>query len=281
MSLDYKIAIDSCGELTESWRKDPRIESVPLTLIVGKEEIIDDADFDQKDFLKKVAECPECPRSACPSPEAYRKAFEAGADRMYAVTLSAELSGSYNSALVGRNLYMEEHPDAKIHVFNSRSASVGETLIGIKIVECEENGMTFEETVEAVEEYIDSMNTYFVLDSLDSLRKNGRLKGVKALVASALKIKPIMGSTPEGSICQLDQARGINKALLKMRDYIVDRTADAENRILAISNCNCRERAEMVKHAIEEKFRPGKIIILDTAGVSSLYANDGGIIVVV
>ena len=141
--------------------------------------------------------------------------------------------------------------------------------------------MTFEETVEAVEEYIDSMNTYFVLDSLDSLRKNGRLKGVKALVASALKIKPIMGSTPEGSICQLDQARGINKALLKMRDYIVDRTADAENRILAISNCNCRERAEMVKHAIEEKLRPGKIIILDTAGVSSLYANDGGIIVVV
>ena len=200
---------------------------------------------------------------------------------MYAVTLSAELSGSYNSAIVGRNLYMEEHPDAKIHVFNSRSASVGETLIGIKIVECEENGMTFEETVEAVEEYIDSMNTYFVLDSLDSLRKNGRLKGVKALVASALKIKPIMGSTPEGSICQLDQASGINKALLKMRDYIVDRTADAENRILAISNCNCRERAEMVKHAIEEKLRPGKIIILDTAGVSSLYANDGGIIVVV
>ena len=279
--LKYKIVIDSCGELLEQWKQDPRIESVPLTLMVGGEEIIDDAGFDQKSFLKKVAESSECPRSACPSPEAFRKAFEAGADRMYAVTLSAELSGSYNSAVVGRSLYLETDPEAKIHVFNSRSASVGETLIGIKIMECEEKEMSFEETVRTVEEYIDSMNTYFVLDSLDSLRKNGRLKGVKALVASALKIKPIMGSTPEGSICQLDQARGINKALYKMRDYIVDRTADAEHRILAIANCNCRERAEMVKRAIEEKLMPAKIFILDTAGVSSLYANDGGIIVVV
>ena len=103
---------------------------------------------------------------------------------------------------------------------------------------------------------------------------------MKAFVASALKIKPVMGSTPEGTICQLDQARGINKALVKMVDYIVSGAENTENKVLAISHCNCRERAEMVRDAILEKIQVKDTILLDTAGVSSMYANDGGVIVV-
>ena len=85
-------------------KQDTRFESVPLTLTVGNENIIDDSTFDQADFLKRVADCPECPKSACPSPERYRKAFDCDADHVYCVTLSAELSGSYNSAMLGRSL---------------------------------------------------------------------------------------------------------------------------------------------------------------------------------
>mgnify|MGYP001633549258 len=88
--MSYKIAIDSCGELLDEWKNDGRIESIPLTLTVGGENIIDDENFDQKDFLKKVAACPECPKSACPSPERYMKAYECDAEHIYAVTLSAE-----------------------------------------------------------------------------------------------------------------------------------------------------------------------------------------------
>ena len=106
--------------------------------MVGGESIIDDETFDQKDFLKKVAACPECPKSACPSPERYMKAYECEADHIYAVTLSSELSGSYNSAVLGKSLFLEDNPGKKIHVFNSRSASGGESLIAMKIVECEE-----------------------------------------------------------------------------------------------------------------------------------------------
>ena len=130
--MSYKIAIDSCGELLDEWKNDGRIESIPLTLTVGGENIIDDENFDQKDFLKKVAACPECPKSACPSPERYMKAYECEADHIYAVTLSSELSGSYNSAVLGKDLFLEENPGRNVYVFNSRSASVGETLIGIK-----------------------------------------------------------------------------------------------------------------------------------------------------
>lgn len=279
--MSYKIIIDSCGELLDEWKQDEHFESVPLTLNVGGETIIDDATFNQSEFLKKVAACETCPKSACPSPERYMKAFDCDADHVYAVTLSAELSGSYNSAVLGRNLLHEEQPDKKIYVFNSRSASIGETLIGLKIQECEEAGYTFEEVVSTVEEYIAEQNTFFVLDNLETLRKNGRLSTVKAFVASALKIKPVMGATPEGTICQLDQARGINKALIKMVQHIVDKTINSEKKVLAISHCNCLDRAMLLKNAIQEKLPVKKIVVLDTAGVSSMYANDGGVIVVV
>ena len=279
--MSYKIIIDSCGELLDEWKQDEHFESVPLTLNVGGETIIDDAAFNQSEFLKKVAACETCPKSACPSPERYMKAFDCDADHVYAVTLSAELSGSYNSAVLGRNLLHEEQPDKKIYVFNSRSASIGETLIGLKIQECEEAGYTFEEVVSTVEEYIAEQNTFFVLDNLETLRKNGRLSTVKAFVASALKIKPVMGATPEGTICQLDQARGINKAFIKMVQHIVDKTINSEKKVLAISHCNCLDRAMLLKNAIQEKLPVKKIVVLDTAGVSSMYANDGGVIVVV
>ena len=166
--------------------------------------------------------------------------------------------------MLGANLAQEENEDLKIHVFNSRSASIGETLIVKKIVECEEAGMSFERVVETVELYISTQNTYFVLENLETLRKNGRLSKTKALVASALKIKPVMGATPEGDIVQLDQARGINKALMKMVDAIVNDAQHVENKTLAISHCNCPERAEMVKEALLERLAVQDVFVLDT-----------------
>ncbi|MGN0400354.1 MAG: DegV family protein [Blautia sp.] len=279
--MRYKIVIDSCGELIERWEADPAIERAPLTLTVEGEDIVDDETFDQAYFLKKVAESPECPKSSCPSPERYMAAYDCDAEHIYAVTLSGELSGSYNSAVLGMNLLKENAPEKKIHVFNSRSASVGETLIALKIEACEQQGMEFEEVVEVVEEYIRSQNTFFVLENLETLRKNGRLSNLKAFVATALKIKPVMGATPEGTIIQLDQARGMNKALMKLVDYVVGQTENSQEKVLAISHCNCRERAEMVKDAIIKRIPVKDVVLLDTAGVSTMYANDGGIIVVI
>lgn len=279
----YKIIIDSCGELTEELKSDGHYETVSLEMEVNGCRIIDDETFDQLDFLKKVKESPVGPKSSCPSPERYMQAYEGEADHVYVVTLSKELSGSYNSAELAKNLYAEEHGEdgKKIYVFNSRSASIGETLIGIKVQECEEAGYTFEDTVAAVEKYISEQNTYFVLETLETLRKNGRLSNLKAFVANALNIKPVMGATPEGTICQLGQARGMNKALKKMVEEMIAGTKDCENRVLAISHCNCPKRAQAVREEVEKLVKFKKIIVVDTAGISSMYANDGGVIMAV
>lgn len=278
--MSYKIIIDSCGELTESMKASGHFASAPLKMMVDDYTIVDDETFDQADFLKKIADSPNCPKSSCPSPEAYMNEFDCGADHVYAVTLSAELSGSYNSAVLGMNLLKEQHPDKKIHVFNSCSASVGETLIGLKVQECEEAGMSFEKVVDTVEAYITEQTTWFVLENLETLRKNGRLSAVKAFVASALKIRPVMSATNEGVIIQVSQARGTNKAIVKMVDYFVEKIEHPEERILGISNCNCPERAEMLKNVLMERLNFKDVVIVNTHGISTMYANDGGIIIV-
>lgn len=281
----YKIIIDSCGELTEEMKQSGKFCNVALTLQIDEEDIIDDETFDQKSFLEKVAASENGPKSACPSPSAYMEAMEGDAEHIYLVTLSSQLSGSYNSACLAKDLFEEEHEDddveKKVHVFDSKSASIGQTLIGLKIAECEDSGMSFEETIATVDSYIEGQHTFFVLETLETLRKAGRLSNLKAKIATTLNIKPVMGSTEIGSIAQLGQGRGMAKALDKMVEAMMEVTENCEEKIVAISHCNCLERAELLKKKVKEQANFKEIFIVDTAGVSSMYANDGGVIMVV
>lgn len=279
--MSYKIVVDSCCELPVELDCDSRFERVPLSLEVGEYHVLDDATFNQTEFLEKVAAYPLCPKSSCPSPERFMKAYHVDAEHVYCITLSSHLSGSYNSAVLGKTLYEEEYGPKNIYVCDSESASIGETQIAMKIMELEEQGnLSFEEIVEQINEFRSSMNTYFVLDNLETLRKNGRLSAVKALIASTLSIKPVMGAI-KGVIIQKGQAVGIKKALAKMADTIVSEGNNLDQKCLYISHCNCPERAETVKKLMLQRAQFKSVKILNTAGVSSMYANDGGVIVAI
>ena len=279
IEMSYKIVVDSCCELPVELRKNIEFESVPLTLIVGDVyEKEDDETFDQKEFLEIVAKSPVCAKSACPSPERYMQAYQTDAENVYVITLSSHLSGSYNSAMLGKNLYHETYGEKNIYVIDSESASCGEAQIALKIMDLEAEGLSFEEIIEKIEVFVKEMNTYFVLDNLDTLRKNGRMSGVKALVASTLSIKPVMGAEG-GVIVQRGQSVGIKKALAKMVEFVVKEAVEPEKKRLLITHCNAPERAQSVKEQLETKLPVKEIHIIDTAGLSSLYANDGGIIV--
>ena len=276
--MSYKIVVDSCCELQEQYKNDDRFQFVPLTLEVGDYKVVDDENFNQKEFLENVASCPLCPKSACPSPEKYMEAYHCDADEVYVVTLSSHLSGSCNSAEVGKDMYIEKYGDKKIHVVDSESASCGETQLAMKIMKYKEEGLSYEETIKKVETFKRKMRTYCVLDNLETLRKNGRMSGVKAFVASALNIKPVMVGNL-GTIEQKGQAIGTNKALAKMADHLVADVPHSEDRTLMITHCNCPERAEYMRELMEKRASFKDVVIMDTAGVSSMYANDGGIIV--
>ena len=280
--MKYKIVVDSCCDLKEEDKKDSHIQIIPLTLQVDDKNIIDDETFNQKDFIRLVAASPNQPKSACPSPESYLNSYKGDEEEVYVVTLSQHLSGSYNSAVLGKNLYEEEFgKNKKIHVFNSESASVGETNLAMMIRKLKEQGKSFDEVVETVQNFLyNDMKTYFVLESLDTLKKNGRLTGIQAFFASALNIKPIMGST-HGVIIKLDQVRGMNKALSKLCEIVVKECSNPEDRVLSIAHCNAGERAETVKNHLMSMANFKDVYLVDTAGVSTMYANDGGIIIAV
>jgi len=275
---NYKIVIDSCCELPEDLVNDPRFESVPLDLSIGDYTCHDDSTFDQLDFIKRVAESPVVARSACPSPDRFLKAFRTDADNVYCVTLSSKLSGSFNSACLAKGLFEEEYSYKNIHIFDSETASVGELQIVYEIIKLEEKGLPFEEIVEKVEHFRDGVHTYFVLENLDTFIKNGRITGIKALAVTALNVKPVLAGC-KGAIVQLSQGIGIRKTLGKMVDIISQEVTNTEKRILMISHCNAPERAEMVKKMILAKDKFAEVIIVSMRGTSTMYANDGGIIV--
>lgn len=282
--MTYKIIGDSCLDLTEELKKDLGFQMIPLTLQVGNVQVIDDETFDQSAFIEMVKACPECPKTACPSPESFKKAYEeADADAVFVITLSNHLSGSYNSAVLAKELYEEEKKEAgepvtkKIAVIDSLSASSGELDQALYIRDLCEQGLDFETVAEMAEAYSHRMKTYFVLETLDTLRKNGRLSGLQAFFATALNIKPVMGAE-EGVIIKLDQARGINKALQRMCDIAVKETGDTSGKRVVICHVNHPERALYVKAELEKRASFKEIVITEAAGVATVYANDGGII---
>ena len=278
--MSYKIIGDSCLDLTDDLKKDPHFQIIPLNLQVEHTQVIDDETFDQKKFLELVRSSSECPQTACPSPEKFKEAFECDVDQIFVITLSEHLSGTYNSAVLAKKLYEEEHGQEgkNIAVFSSDSASSGELNIALYIQSLCQASLPFEEIVEKTRSFIKNMKTYFVLESLDTLRKNGRLTGLQAFFATALNIKPVMGAD-SGVIIKLDQARGINKALTRMADIAIREAGETKDKVIIIAHCNNPERAEVVKNEMCRQATFKDVIITETAGVATVYASDGGIIV--
>ena len=275
--MRYKIIGDSCLDLTKEMRKDPCYSTIPLTLMVGERHFVDDETFDQKEFIKVVNEYPECPKSACPSPEMFKEAYCCEEENVFVITLSAALSGSYNSAVLAKSLYEEEYGKKNILVLDSKSASSGQLNIAMYIRELCDQGLEFDEICEKAAAYRDRMNTYFVLESLDTLKKNGRLTGLQVFFATKLNIKPVMGAD-NGTIIKLDQARGIQKALQRMAEIAVKEAGTTKDKRLVIAHCNAPERAQFMKEKLCSMAEFKEVVITDTCGVSTVYANDGGVI---
>lgn len=275
--MRYKIIGDSCLDLTKEMRKDPCYSMIPLTLMVGERHFVDDETFDQKEFIKVVKEYPECPKSACPSPEMFKEAYCCEEENVFVITLSAALSGSYNSAVLAKSLYEEEYGKKNILVLDSKSASSGQLNIAMYIRELCDQGLEFDEICQKAAACRDRMNTYFVLESLDTLKKNGRLTGLQAFFATKLNIKPVMGAD-NGTIIKLDQARGIQKALQRMAEIAVKEAGTTKDKRLVIAHCNAPERAQFMKEKLCSMAEFKEVVITDTCGVSTVYASDGGVI---
>ena len=257
--IERLIVADSCCDLTEEMKSKLDIELVPLTLQLDDVDYLDDENLDVDKYIEAMRNASSI-KTAAPSPKLFMDKFEE-AKEVFCVTLSGKLSATYSNACLAKTMVLEKG-ERLIHVFDTKSAASGETLVALKIQECIDKKMTFQEIVDNVTKYISEMNIFFVLESLDNLIKNGRISKLKAMIASAFSIKPVM--------------QGVNSELI---DAIAENSSNIEEKILVITHCNCLERAKEIKNKIVERYNFKDILIVSARGLSSTYENEGGIII--
>ncbi|WMJ22315.1 DegV family protein [Paludicola sp. MB14-C6] len=274
--MDYRIIADSCCEFTSELKEEVECKSVPLKMTLGNDTYVDDENLDVNHFLKTMNHYKGRAMSACPSPQEYYNEYASDKPN-YVVTLSSQLSGSYSSAMVAKMLAEED--DKEVEVFDSKSASAGELLVSLKIKECMDNGLSKNELITKTQEFIKGMKTFFVLENLDNLMKNGRMSLIAAKIATVMHIRAILGSDGEGNIAFFDKARGTSNAIQRLVDMIGEQCKDTANKVLAISHCNNETQALRVKKLAQEKYSFKDILIVKTRGLSSMYANQGGVII--
>lgn len=256
--------------------KDIYMEKVPLKLRIGEKEYIDNDDLDLVSFMREMSACAEATGTAAPSPEQWYKSYK-NADEIFAVTITSALSGTYSSAMVGRNMLLEEDPDKKIHVFDSKSAGTGPAIIVRKLQECIQKNMSYEEIVESIDAYCKKIKTYYILESMENLVKSGRVSAIAGKLAGILGIKILGQASNEGTIELLRKLRGKDVIYKKA---VEDMLASGYNGgKVMISHCFNEERAEFVSGMIKERFPDAKIEVSTTGGLCSYYAEEKGVII--
>jgi len=272
--MKANLIVDSCVDFNEDTEN---LERVPFRILIENEEIIDE-DLDIIELIRKMKNTSSQIKTACAPPDDFMNKLKEGTTN-FVVTISGQLSGSYNSAMVAVELFKEKFPDTVVHAFDSKTAAAGETLIAVKIKQLIDENFNTSEIIEQTNKYISKLRTFFILDSLDNLAKNGRITNFKAILANIMHIVPIMGEDGEGNIVLKEQIRGNKKAFARLVDIISEYNVDFENTILGITHVDCLEKAERLRDEIKARYPFKDIKIFKSSGLSTVYADDGGIVI--
>lgn len=273
--MEYKIISDSGCDLTPELKKELAIETVPFSMTLGNTIYIDDENLDVENFMAEMHRHKELPRSSCPSPYDFMEKCEEGKIN-FIVTLSSKLSGSYDSALVAKGILSEKGVEA--HVFDSKSASAGQLLVVKKLRDIVNIGQDKKEIIKKLEDFIKRLKTFFVLENLENLLKNGRMSKVTGLIASVLNIRLLMAGNEHGEIVLHSKAKGSQNSIMKLAEIIEETCKDTADRILAIGHCN-NKYIDLFKKIVKEKYSFKDIIVVPTRGLAGMYANYGGIVI--
>lgn len=274
--MKYKIVADSSCDLNPELEEKINVCLIPFKIDVEDKSFVDDINLEVKELIKTMNDSPHPIKTSCPSPGDFLEKYKC-ADNIFIVTISEQLSGTFNSALLAKNMILEEFPNKFIHVFNTRSASVGETLVSMKIQEYIEEKLSNCQIVEKVESFIDGMKTYFISEDLSNLIKNGRISKTQGFIASVLNIKPIMKGNEDGNIEAVEKVRGSKKAFDRLVEIVGETGVNFSDRVLAISHANAPQKALDLKENLR-KYNFKDIIIVEAKGLSTAYVNDGGVI---
>lgn len=276
--MDYKIVVGSSCDFTKEQAEQIPHAVVPFTIQIDGVDYIDDEQLTQATIVEKMKKSMGAIKTACPSPQHFMDKYKE-AEHIFVVTISGKLSGTYNSAVTAKNMYLEQFEQKFIHVFDSFSAAIAETLIVLRLKEYIDENLPLQEIIQMTDAYIQQQKTLFVLENLDNLIKNGRMSKLTGMFAQFLHIKPILSADEVGEIVLLEKSRGTKKALKKMVDLIGAETSDFSDRVFGIVHCNALEKAQLVIEMVKAQYNFKDIVLTEANGLSAVYMDDGGIVV--
>ena len=272
--MDYKIVMDSAGDLLEM--EQAEFSNVPLKILAGDREFVDDATTDVAEMVEYMRTYVGKSSTACPSAGEYLEAF-GDAEDVYCVTITSGLSGSYNAACIAAQTYLEQHPQRRVHVFDSLTAGPEMTLVAEKIRELVHQKLPFDKIVSMVEEYNLKTQLAFSLESLHNLAQNGRVPVAVAKIAGMLSIRLVGKASDEGTLQPTGKARGDQKVPGELLKQLL--SMGYKGGRVRIHHCYNLPSAQRLKDAILEKFPQTSIIIQKTNALCSFYAEKGGMLV--
>lgn len=271
--MSFKIISDSASNLLEFSGVD--FTSVPLKIVSGTNEYIDNAELDVAKMVEQLAESRQKSCTSCPNFQDWLDAFGDSAE-IFAVTITGALSGSYSAAVQAREEYIKEHPAAKVCVIDTRSAGPEMQLILEKLREFSISGVSFEEAERRIKDYIKGTHLFFSLQSLTNLARNGRVNPAVAKLAGVLGIR-IVGFADDGTLAPAHKCRGEKRALDTIKNEM--KKLGFKGGKVRISHCFNPESAKELKEMILAEFAQSDIDILPCTALCSFYAEKGGLLV--
>lgn len=275
--MKWKIVTDTGSNIREIEDLPAAVsfDIVPLVITLDGEEYVDNRDLDTQALVKKMKEADDT-GTACPAPGVYAEKFK-GAENVICFTISNAVSGSYNSAELGREIALEENPDANIYVFDSKSAGGEMDLLIFKALEIIQENDSFDDVIAELNEYHKHTYVGYMLQSVDNLVKNGRVNKVVGSLVGLLNINVLGVRSKSGKIEMSDRVRGEKRAI---RRFIKDMTDHGLNgQRIEIGHVNNRELANKLADELTEQYPEAQINIRPTSGLCSFYAEDNGLIV--
>lgn len=249
---------------------------VPFVISVGPHDFVDTKSLEIENLLTHMETCPTASHTSCPSPGNWYEFFEQ-AEQVIAITISAKLSGSYHSAVTAREMILEQTPEKKIYVLDSRSAGPALTMYAEKAAELMERSAKFDSVVSELEEYRKHRHTIFALSSFNHLIKNGRLSKAAGVIAGKLGIWGIGINSQEGEIIIKSKTRGVQKVIGSFLDDMKEHAFAGG--YVVISHCQNFELAAKLRDKIQDTWHSARVKILETGGLCSYYAERNGLIV--
>ena len=279
--MTWNIVSDSSCDLRMAAFESDRVrfETVPLRIQVGEREFLDNDDLVVPDLLDAMSQEKSASSTACPSPAAFARAFEAG-DCTVCFTISSNLSGTYNSAVMGREMVLEEHPGKKVCIIDSKATAGAMVLLIRKakeLMEADETG-DFEDICDQLRLYQAELRTCFTLENFDNLIKNGRMRPLVGTLLHSLGIHVIADATPQGTIHVADKARGEAKTY-KTITALMKSSKDCTGAEVVISHCENMAGALKLKQQILEDLPVKSVDVLSCRGLTSFYAMEKGLII--